>query len=331
MSELRPVAGPYEPPSPPYRLVFGEFELDAASGELRGAGRTVHLEPQPAKVLLFLLERAGQVVRRKDLHRHLWGDGRHVEADQGLNYCIKELRNALGDSAREPRYIETLRRRGYRFLVPAEATAGGADRWPGGELPPGPRAVPPIRGDGDPARRWWAGLRGSGAVEAVVLVALLLAALGVRAIHREGSAHASVHPPAALRIAVLPFETCGRGDEEVSRGVPAAVISHLADLSPEGMEVAAATSSFAYAGRSRTAREIGRELRVSYVVEGTFHHVDGEPRLDVRLVDTEEDAVVWTGSYRADSGRLDELAATLAESLADAALPGADGSRGTAH
>jgi TolB-like protein len=104
------------------------------------------------------------------------------------------------------------------------------------------------------------------------------------------------------------------------------VISRLAGLAPAHVEVVAATSSFAYEGRRRTAREIGRELRVEYVVEGTFHRVDGEPRLDVRLVDTEADAVVWSDTYPADDSRLDTLARTVADGVARTSERGLHGS-----
>lgn len=213
MSEPTPVPGPPDTPSPPPRLAFGGFELDPASGELRRAGRTIHLEPQPAKVLLFLLERAGQVVRRKDLQRHVWGEARHVEADQGLNYCVKELRNALGDSAREPRFIETLRRRGYRFLVPAVPI----DRGPG----PAPGAGP-------------------------VLVAL---------------------DPAA------------RGPSRRPQPGPWAAAA------------------------------------------------DDRLRVDVRLVDTEKDAVVWVGSFLAERASPDALARNLTEAVAGALRSGPAGAR----
>jgi len=307
-----PATGADPSPGRSSRIAFGDCELDVTSGELVRAGETHRLEPQPAKVLLFLLERAGQVVHRTELHRHLWGEGKHVEADQGLNYCIKELRNALGDSARDPRYIETLRRRGYRFLVapePISAAAGERRGVAGGLRRP-------------EVRRRWRGIGASGAMEAAVLLLLLIGALGLRPSRAGEAVGGGGHKRAGLRVAVLPFEACGRSDDVVSRGIPATVISRLASLAPEGVEVVAATTSFAYEGRHRTAREIGRELRVAYVVEGTFHRVDGAARLDVRLVDTEADAVVWSATFPAEEARLDALASTVADGVAAAVADG---------
>lgn len=97
---------------------FGEFELDVRSGELRAGGKLVKLQLQPFKVLAFLAARAGQVVTRDEIRLHVWGGETFVDYEQGLNYCIREIRAALGEDAANPRYIETCPRRGYRFLAP---------------------------------------------------------------------------------------------------------------------------------------------------------------------------------------------------------------------
>ena len=98
------------------RCSFADFDLDLATGELRRDGRAVPLQRQPALVLIALVDRAGQLVTRDDLRRAVWGDATHVDFDRGLNYCIRHLRSALHDDARTPRFIETVARRGYRFL-----------------------------------------------------------------------------------------------------------------------------------------------------------------------------------------------------------------------
>jgi DNA-binding winged helix-turn-helix (wHTH) protein len=100
---------------------FGVFELDAAAGELHRRGRRVHLAGQPLKVLALLTSRSGAIVTRKELRRHLWSDGTFVEFDRGLNFAIAEVRAALGDDARHPRFIETIPKRGYRFIADVHA------------------------------------------------------------------------------------------------------------------------------------------------------------------------------------------------------------------
>jgi eukaryotic-like serine/threonine-protein kinase len=100
-------------------LHFGAFEADLATGELRRNGRTVKLQPQPSKVLALLLERQGELVTREEIRQRLWGNA-SIDFEHGLNFAIKKLREALGDDAERPRYIETLPRRGYRFIAPLE-------------------------------------------------------------------------------------------------------------------------------------------------------------------------------------------------------------------
>jgi DNA-binding winged helix-turn-helix (wHTH) protein len=98
-------------------LQFGSFSFDPVSGELRNAeGATVPLEPQPARVLAALAGQPGELITRDELRASVWPEGTHVEFDQGLNYCIRQVRAALGDNARQPVFIETVARRGYRFL-----------------------------------------------------------------------------------------------------------------------------------------------------------------------------------------------------------------------
>jgi DNA-binding winged helix-turn-helix (wHTH) protein len=103
-------------------LRFGSFELDAAAAELRKYGVLLKLHPQPFRVLHLLASRPGQVVDRKELQQALWGTNTFVDFEGGLNFCIKQVRNALGDDAENPRYIETIPRRGYRFIAPVSAT-----------------------------------------------------------------------------------------------------------------------------------------------------------------------------------------------------------------
>ena len=107
-------------------LHFGAFELDLAAGELRKNGVLIHLPPQPTKVLTLLVSRGGQLVTREDLKREVWGRDTFVDFEQGLNVCIKRIRNTLGDDAETPRYIETLPRRGYRFIAPVGVGRGGS-------------------------------------------------------------------------------------------------------------------------------------------------------------------------------------------------------------
>src|SRR5437660_10031535 len=99
---------------------FGVFELDLNTGELRKGGVKLRLQGQPVQVLTLLLERAGDVVTREELREKLWASDTFVDFDHSLNTAINKVREALGDSASSPRYVETLARRGYRFIAPVQ-------------------------------------------------------------------------------------------------------------------------------------------------------------------------------------------------------------------
>jgi DNA-binding winged helix-turn-helix (wHTH) protein/TolB-like protein len=105
---------------------FGQFEFDAEHGQLRKNGRLVALEPQPAKVLAWLLSRAGEIVTRDELREVVWGRETHVDFDRGLAYCLSHIRTALGDSGENPRFVQTLPKRGYKFIAPIATPAAAA-------------------------------------------------------------------------------------------------------------------------------------------------------------------------------------------------------------
>lgn len=109
--------------SDPSVLRFAAFELNAATGELRQRGDLLKLAPQPFKVLELLTRRSGEVVTRAEIRNHVWSDDTFVDFEQGLNFCVRQIREVLGDTADAPRFIETLPRRGYRFLMPVTVSA----------------------------------------------------------------------------------------------------------------------------------------------------------------------------------------------------------------
>src|SRR5215472_7907620 len=104
----------------PRIIRFGPFELDLANRELRKRGYLVKLQPQQFAVLQLLVECAGQIVSREEIHQHIWGSDTFVDFERGINFAINQIRAALGDNADKPRYVETIPRRGYRFLHPVE-------------------------------------------------------------------------------------------------------------------------------------------------------------------------------------------------------------------
>ncbi len=140
------------PPIPQRNLFrFGVFEADPSTGELRKQGRRVQLQGQPFDILVMLLEHAGEVVSRAQIQERLWPDGTFVDFDHSLNTAINKIRDVLGDSASSPRYIETLARRGYRFIAPVQLEGDGLGSKPA------PSNVPldsePQQGVADPSIR----------------------------------------------------------------------------------------------------------------------------------------------------------------------------------
>src|ERR1700757_2710360 len=106
------------PTTRPGLIRFGPFALDPTSCELRKRGHLIRLQPQQFAVLLLLTERAGQIVSREEIHQHIWGNDTFVDFERGINFSINQIRAALGDDAEKPRYVETIPRRGYRFISP---------------------------------------------------------------------------------------------------------------------------------------------------------------------------------------------------------------------
>src|SRR5690242_1941448 len=111
-----------QPPVPPDRWRFGQFEIDLSTGELRKSGLRIHIQDQPLRILGALLERAGELVTREELRERLWPSETFVNFERSLNAAVAKLRQVLADSAEQPRYIETMARRGYRFVAPVEAS-----------------------------------------------------------------------------------------------------------------------------------------------------------------------------------------------------------------
>ena len=272
----------------PELIRFGAFELELAAGVLRRSGRRLALAPQPFAVLSFLARRVGRVVSREELRRHLWGDGTVVEYEGSLNSCIRQIRAALGDSPTAPRFIETLPRRGYRFLGPAELVVD--PRAAGGSLP-----VVADRQPEAPSRR-----RASRRLSRSPwpwLAVTILGLLGVgAALHRQRVAPAAAGERVVL--AVLPFEQLEPdGMEHLAAGVTEELIAELSRLSPQRLGVIARASSVRVQGMDRPLAEIASELRADYLIEGTVRRQGPRLRLNARLIRVADLTSVLSQSY----------------------------------
>jgi DNA-binding winged helix-turn-helix (wHTH) protein/TolB-like protein/Flp pilus assembly protein TadD len=261
----------------PSRLAFDEFELLLDSGELfRDGSLAVQLQPQPAKLLELLASRSGEVVCREEIRRGVWGES-FVDFDASLNFCVKQLRRALGDSATSPRYIETLPRRGYRFLRPIrtgpEVTVA-AELAPAAEVfletQPLPRpAASPLRA----LRARWRLLTGLAATAAALVVLVLL--IGSR----------SDYAPRQPRLSIFPLACQGKTpiDREICGGITDALTAEVTRRFQQNVDVIAPTSSRVYQGSRKSSREIGKRLGATHFLTGSVETTGGRLHITARL------------------------------------------------
>lgn len=272
-------------------LCFSDFEVDLCSGELRKHGIRIKLQVQPFHVLRILLEHPGEVVTREELQKRIWPADTFVDFDQGLNNAVKKLREALGDDAEKPRFIETLSKRGYRFIVAVHNGAANGtleDTSARGTVPE--MSAPVVR-----KRRFaWGYLLGA---------ALAVALAVVLGLNTKGTRHRLLGKSAGPRIqslAVLPLQnlTADPAQEYFSDGMTDALITDLAQIG--SVKVISRTSSMQYKQTKKSLPEIARELNVEGIVEGTVQHSGDRVRITVQLLHGPSDRNIWAKSYERD-------------------------------
>jgi TolB-like protein/DNA-binding winged helix-turn-helix (wHTH) protein/Tfp pilus assembly protein PilF len=261
-------------PHPTPRVQFGEFTVELDAGQLTRHGTRVKLQERPFLLLVALLERPGEVVTRDELRQRLWPDGTFVDFDHSISSAINRLRSALADSATRPRYVETVGRRGYRFVYPVAARA---ERSALRET---------SLAGASPDRR---------IALLVALAMLVLAAGAIAFVLREPGA--ADDPDSIRAIAVLPLKNLSSDPEQeyFSEGLTDELITNLATL--DGLRVISRTSAMHYKDSRKPLRAIARELSVDAVVEGSVQRWDDRVRITVRLVEAASDHQVWARSY----------------------------------
>jgi TolB-like protein/DNA-binding winged helix-turn-helix (wHTH) protein len=263
------------PNQPTHIVHFGIFQIDLNARELHKAGVKVKLQEQPFRVLALLVDRAGQVVTREELQQKIWPTDAYVAFDQGLNNAIKKVRDALGDSADSPRFIETLARQGYRFVAPVGAMP---------QLP----SEPQVR-------------FGSRTLRKPALIGLasacLLAALAYWA--WRGSIMRAGPPIEKVILAVLPFDNLSRDPDQefFSDGLTEEMIAQLGKLNPERLTVISRGSVAKYKDSRLAANQIGRELHADYLVQGSVRRASDRVRITVQLIQVRDQTDLWAESY----------------------------------
>jgi TolB-like protein/DNA-binding winged helix-turn-helix (wHTH) protein/Flp pilus assembly protein TadD len=297
----------------PRTLRFGLFELDLRSGELWKQGRKIRLEGQPVQILICLLERSGELVTRDELRERLWPADTYVNFEHGLNAAVKRLRRALSDSAHNPRFVETLPRRGYRFLAPVESVRPEDGMPAVAEVTldnPAPTPEePPHSDDGHTLEpvHWVLGHKKS--VFALLLVLAILIAWMLRPKTSQS--------PAIRSLAVLPLENLS-GDpsqDYFSDGMTDELITELGQIS--GLRVISRTSVMTYKGARKPLPQIARELNVDTVVEGTVLRSGNQVRITAQLIEAPADKHLWAQSYEGDVRQTLTLQRQVARAIAE--------------
>jgi len=288
---------------PPIR--FGVFEVDLQAGELRRQGAKVKLQRQPFELLAMLLERPGEVVTREEIQKRLWPADTFVDFDRGLNRTTNRLRESLGDEADSPRFIETLPRRGYRFIAPV------ANRNEGGQVAepvPAPADAVPTNGSPHSPRFDRVRLR-IGFLIAIAAIALLVVAAWFAFFRTRAGAIESV--------AVLPFSN-GSSDsnaEYLSDGITESLINNLSQL--PNLRVMARSTVFRYKGKDADPQKIGNDLHVQTVLSGRLLQQGNVLIIQVELMDVKTGVQLWGGQFNRSAEDVLALQEDLSQEIAE--------------
>lgn len=308
----------------------GTYDLNTRTGELTGDGRKIQLTVQPLQVLLALLDHPGELVTREELVARVWPAGTFVDFDHSLNKAVNKLRDALEDSAEQPRYIETLPRRGYRLIAPITASSepGMSSTTPPAIPGVVPNEAPHSASDRKPESsvsfqvpglRYWTLALGA------VSGAMLLVVLNVGGI--RDSVYTRFRPTRSeiASLAVLPLENLSRDPEQsyFADGMTDALITEVAKVG--ATRVISRTSVMRFKGTRESIQQVGRELNVDAVVEGTVLHSGNRVRITAQLIQASTDMHLWSESFERDLSEVltlqQEVAANIARQIGAVVKP----------
>lgn len=278
---------------------FGPFEADVQAGELRREGAKVSLQEQPFQVLSALLEKPGEVVRREDLRQQVWPEDTFVEFDHALNTAVKKIRIALGDCANSPEYVETIPKRGYRFLVPVVVVENSTSK---------------TLALADTGSRAWTKRN----LITVALLTILLLSGGFLAI-RWRSARGAADQRAVL--AVLPLEDWSDDSSHglLCEGITQELITQSGQADPARLAVVPHAASAPYRHTAKTVAEVAHELRADYLMEGNLRDDGERVRVTVELIRVRDEARIWGGDFDRETGDSLALESEVAAAITERA------------
>ena len=294
-------------------LKFGVFEVDLNAGELRKAGMRQKLAGQPFQVLQLLLEHPQEIVTREELQHRIWPKDTFVDYDLALKKAVNRVREALGDSVNSPRFIETIPRRGYRFIAPLAGNGVASSV-----------VESPTEAVATDTRRSRRALRNSIALGLGIAV-LLLALFGMAPERFRRRISGKTDLPQIRSLAVLPLQSLSADptQEYFSDGMTDALTTDLAQIS--SLKVISRTSSMQYKQTRKSLPEIAHELNVDGIVEGTVQRSGDRVRISAQLIYGPSDKHLWAESYESDLGNIlavqDEVARAIAKEIRVQLLP----------
>lgn len=305
----------------PRNVRFGVFEADLEAGELRKHGLRLKLPEQPFQILSMLLARPGEIVSREELRERLWPSDTFVDFDHGLNNAVMRLREVLGDSSDHPRFIETLPRRGYRFIAPVERKSEGANGAPetgagvapAGEAEAGRTSV--VTTTVVPAHGRFSIPRIALLAAAVLAGSVLISAIAVHYV--RGVDASKGKGTRSNSLVVLPLENLS-GDKEqeyFADGMTDDLIANLAKI--RSLRVVSRSTAMAYKGTHKPVSQIAAELNVDAVVEGTVMRVGNRVRITAELVQVSTDQHLWADTYESPIGDVLALQNRVSSAIVD--------------
>ena len=308
---------------------FGVFEAAIEAGELRKHGLRLKLSEQPFQILAMLLERPGEIVSREELRELLWPRDTFVDFDHGLNNAVMKLREVLGDSSEHPRYVETLPRRGYRFIAPVELknaisnVSASVQVLTGRPVPTEGVAPEPVPDNSSLLRKVIEGQRKSHfalpriavLVAAVLAGSALISGITVHYVRGVNASKGRASPSSSL--VVLPLENLS-GDKEqdyFADGMTDDLIANLAKI--RSLRVISRSTAMAYKGTHKPLSQIADELNADAVVEGTVMRVGNRVRITAELVQVSTDRHLWADTYESQIGDVLTLQNRVSAAIVD--------------
>jgi DNA-binding winged helix-turn-helix (wHTH) protein/TolB-like protein len=266
---------------------FGAFEFDSDTGELRKNSRAVALEPQPAKALALLVARAGEVVGREELRDAVWGSDTHVDFDRGIAYCLSQIRAALGDSGDNPRFVQTIPKRGFKFIAPVAPVAPVA--------PAAPAA---------PAKTFnnW--------VTVPLVIAMLAASIGMM---YESFSAPPIEERVVVAVSVFDNETGVAEYDRPVAGLSDLVVEHLTKVDPDRLAVIGNAAVLRQPRNIRNLKAVAQTIRADYVLLGQLQRGETGLRFITHFIRLRDEAHLKANRLTVADERLTGLEAAVVE------------------